>query len=494
MRRRSCWQNSDNRKINITALSLLAPVLLLLLFSSPVLAVVINPGDILVVDANSFNGNGGIFKVDPATGAQTLIATGGFLQEPVAIAIEADGRILVTDRTGLVIRVNPATGEQSVVSQHGLFVDPFGLALEANGSILVADAGYGGSGAVIRVDPATGQQTLLTSGGFLENPYGIAVEANGNIVVADNSSHVPPFTGQGGIIRVNPLLGTQTPVSIGAQPFGCPFGIHVEAGGTLLTTVFTYPPYGCAPSAIFRANPVTGEQTVVSPNSIGWNQPFGMATEPDGSILVADEGHRAIYRVNPVTGAPTLISQNGYFINPTDVARALPQAPPPESTPGSAIGGGKIDPWTGEPATDGVLAITGRVGSSTAIAAAISPIRLPEATFRFVIRFNDGDPEPSGSLTFVDSDAQMKIESRSYDVLTIKGRHASFTGTAVVNGVSVQRFQVDVDDLTPPDTQSDNPDTFSIQLLDGSYMASGYVIKGDIQVRPQFCLLRPCFP
>src|SRR5882762_7131444 len=94
--------------------SVLAPVLLILLFaSSPVSAVTINPGDILVVDPNALGGNGGIFKIDPATGAQTIVSSGGFFQEPVGIVIEADGNIVVTDRTGFVIRVNPATGIQN---------------------------------------------------------------------------------------------------------------------------------------------------------------------------------------------------------------------------------------------------------------------------------------------------------------------------------------------------------------------------------------------
>ena len=465
-------------------LSVLAPALLVLLFaSSLVSAVTINPGDILVVDGNALGGSGGIFKIDPATGAQTIVSSGGFFQEPVGIVIEASGNIVVTDRTGFVIRVDPATGIQNVLSAGGYFADPFGLALEADGNLLVVDAAYGGSGAVIRVNPTTGQQTLLTSGGFLDNPYGIAVEANGNIVVADNSTAVPPFTGQGGIIRVHPVLGTQTPVSIGAQPFGCPFGIDVEAGGTILTTVFTYFSYGCAPSAIFRANPGTGDQSVVSPHSIGWIQPFGMTTAPDGSILVVDEGYRAVYRMNPVTGIPTVISQYGYLVNPTDVALALPPPQPPVSTPGLVTGGSKFNRFTGEPEDDGWIAING--GKNV--------YRNSTASFRFVIRYDRGDTEPSGYLTFTDSNAKVTIESKSYDLLIIERTHASFVGTAVVNGEFKREFRVEVDDLAPNNAAlMDVRDNFSIQLLDGSYVALGQVLKGDIQIGPLYCLLRPC--
>jgi NHL repeat len=64
-----------------------------------------------------------------------------------------------------VIRVNPTTGAQATVSSGGSFVDPSGIAVEADGDILVADANaFGGGGGVIRVDPATGAQTTVSSG------------------------------------------------------------------------------------------------------------------------------------------------------------------------------------------------------------------------------------------------------------------------------------------------------------------------------------------
>src|SRR5690348_5052847 len=79
----------------------------------------INAGDIVVVFANAF-GDGAIFKVNPITGAQTVIAcnpgttsgapaftpcpitgTTGFFSEPVSLAIEpTTGNIVVADREG----------------------------------------------------------------------------------------------------------------------------------------------------------------------------------------------------------------------------------------------------------------------------------------------------------------------------------------------------------------------------------------------------------
>src|SRR6266446_575687 len=204
------------------------------------------------------------------------------------------------------------------------------------GDILVADTGCashqcfaGGprGQAVYRVNPVTGEVTTVSSGVYLDSPYAIDVEANGNIVVADSTSNVSPLT-QGGIIRINPVTGNQTVVSQGRQDFACPFGIAIEANGNVLTSVFTFDGYGCSPAAVFRANPALDQSSVVSPHSIGWQAPFGMAVDVDGSILVADESYKAIFRVNSDTGTPTLVSQFGFLIGPTDVAIARATAIP----------------------------------------------------------------------------------------------------------------------------------------------------------------------
>src|SRR5207247_2000779 len=73
-------------------------------------------------------------------------------------------------------RVDPTTGAQTVVSSGGNFVTPVGIAIAANGDILVADLNaLGGPGGVIRVDPTTGAQTVVSSGGPFRNPPGRAV-------------------------------------------------------------------------------------------------------------------------------------------------------------------------------------------------------------------------------------------------------------------------------------------------------------------------------
>ena len=72
---------------------------------------------------------------------------------------------------GEILRVDPTTGAQTVVSSGGQFVDPYSVAVAPDGSLVVADPGtYGGTGTIFRVDPTTGAQSVITTGGYLVDP------------------------------------------------------------------------------------------------------------------------------------------------------------------------------------------------------------------------------------------------------------------------------------------------------------------------------------
>jgi sugar lactone lactonase YvrE len=255
-------------------------------------AVQLSPGDILVADQEAFGSRGGVIQVDPATGAQTTVASGGSFANPARVALEAGGDILVTDAdafafgTGGVIRVDPATGAQTTVSSGGSFADPVAVALEADGDILVADPNaFGGPGGVIRVDPATGAQTTVSSGGSFARPVGVALEADGDILVADGDA----FGGAGGVIRVDPATGTQTPLTSGGS-FADPVAVALEADGDI---VVADPSAFGGPGGVIRVDPATGTQTPVSSGG-SFDDPSGVAVVPgvpdgDGDGVDDDE-------------------------------------------------------------------------------------------------------------------------------------------------------------------------------------------------------------
>src|SRR5262249_2388462 len=151
-----------------------------------------------------------------------VVSSGGRFVDPNTLLVAPNGDLLIADindvNPGMIIRVNPMTGAQTLVSSGGFFANPNYLALEATGNLVVADSDAfplsgcnTGCGAVIRVDPVTGAQTVVSSGGFFVNPVGIALEADGNILVGDPDA----LGGGGAIIRVNPATGAQTVISSG---------------------------------------------------------------------------------------------------------------------------------------------------------------------------------------------------------------------------------------------------------------------------------------
>jgi len=181
-------------------------------------------GDLFVTDSNCCGAQGeiGVIRVNPAdpnlATNQTVVAKGDKLGVPIGIAVAGNGDLLVADVEG-VIRVNPAdpnlATNQTVVSTGQHFSTPSGIAIAANGDLFVVDSSCcGGDGGVIRVNPATGHQTVVSpppgsnSPNHFHEPSGIAIAANGDLFVADFNC----CGGQGGVIRVNPVDGTQTVV------------------------------------------------------------------------------------------------------------------------------------------------------------------------------------------------------------------------------------------------------------------------------------------
>lgn len=266
-------------------------------------AVVLNGGDILVVDRGVFPttsiGDGRIIRVNPVTGAQTIVSSGGLLHDPTNIAIDANGDLILSDQTvggfyGGVVRVEPTTGVQSTIYAGPPFIDPMNLAIEANGDIGVVDPT---TDRLYRVDPDSAAVTTITlfPGGQTQTaPSGVALDSNGDFLVTD---FVPKS-----IFRVDPVTGARTTVSSGGL-FNTPQGITVDTDGTILVA-------DVSGKAIFRVDPVTGAQTTVSSGGL-FDILADIAVEPDGNLVVVDFGSGSLIRVDPVTGAQTMIASGG---------------------------------------------------------------------------------------------------------------------------------------------------------------------------------------
>src|SRR5262245_291642 len=124
------------------------------------------------------------------------------------------------------------------------------------GDLLVVDPDCCVDGGIIRVNPVDGSQTPVFIDNHFVSPRGIAIAANGDLLVVDPKCCGPG----GGIIRVNPVDGSQTPVSSGNH-FVSPVGIAIAANGDLLVA-----DPGCCNNSggVIRVDPINGGQTIVS--------------------------------------------------------------------------------------------------------------------------------------------------------------------------------------------------------------------------------------
>ncbi|MGD1043109.1 MAG: hypothetical protein ABR913_08630 [Sedimentisphaerales bacterium] len=78
----------------------------------------ISPGDIIVSDITANQ----IIKVDPTTGAHTVISSGGLLNDPWAVAVDRNKNIYVAtinNTSNSIIKINSATKEQALLTSGG---------------------------------------------------------------------------------------------------------------------------------------------------------------------------------------------------------------------------------------------------------------------------------------------------------------------------------------------------------------------------------------
>jgi DNA-binding beta-propeller fold protein YncE len=323
---------------------LLLPLLAVTLISGTAVAA---PGDPYVVyTANSFSTGAVVLRTEPGTGSLVEVSRNGpqgnLFQRPYDLAVEPGGQLVVADlgepnrKDGAVIRVDPLTGVQSLVSSGGEFFDPAGIAVAPDGWIYVVDnRAPDNDGAVIRVDPRTGAQTLVTERSSrpgrreLDLPFGIAIERDGNLVVSNRESPAPlPVLCQvlGKVVRVDPVSGNQVKVS-GAGHIAWPLGVAVAPDGRIVVANEC----GAGGGLVLLDGPA---QRVLTPNGSQdvLVTPERVAFDPGGRLLVSDfgagpDGEGGIVSVDPDTGAQSLVRSGELFNHPLGIAVVVNRPP-----------------------------------------------------------------------------------------------------------------------------------------------------------------------
>ena len=98
-----------------------------------------------------------------------MVATGSEFAHGLAVELSGD-LVATAPHSGEVTRIDPGTGAQTLITSfsRGLF----GIAIEDDGSLLVAIQSLS---TIARIDPVSGAQTVVSSGGLFVSPSGIAV-------------------------------------------------------------------------------------------------------------------------------------------------------------------------------------------------------------------------------------------------------------------------------------------------------------------------------
>jgi streptogramin lyase len=160
-------------------------------------------GDIYVA---VYGPNADIVKVDPNTGAQSSVASGGYITGPIGLGFSPSGELMVADNySARLIGINTTTHAQRLVASNIAPYpnSPWGMTIDTVGNVYL---GTGGTNKIQKVSSA-GSVSIAASGGFLDVPYDVALEPGGTLLSFQSVSNA--------IVRINPTNNIQTIVSKG---------------------------------------------------------------------------------------------------------------------------------------------------------------------------------------------------------------------------------------------------------------------------------------
>lgn len=237
------------------------------------------------------------------------ITTGG-LSKPRGIAIDNNGNIWVTNKSGNSISEFNAIGTANALSPFsgGGVSSPFGIAVNASGNLWIAN---NGALSISEFMPSGSSGTWNSSspfsGGGLNNPVVVAVDVSGDVWTAnDNADSISELNSSGGAISG---AGGDTG---GGLDF--PGGIAVDYSGNVWATNSntSISEFSSSGSALSGSSGVTGG---------GLGNPYGIAVDGAGNIWVVSEGPGALSEFS-AAGAP--ISGSGGY---TTTALSAPVYP-----------------------------------------------------------------------------------------------------------------------------------------------------------------------
>jgi uncharacterized repeat protein (TIGR03803 family) len=288
-------------------------------------------------------GYGTVFKVDPATGIETVVYSfaGGKDAEYPSSLINVQGTLYGTTSSGgtvgdgTVFTINPSNGAEGILysftgGNDG--VSPEAGLIDVNGT-LYGTTYSGGAfdyGTVFQINPSTGMEAVVYSfmGGLDGgNPFNAVINVNGMLYGTTSALEYHSPQNRGTVFEVNPTTGVETVVyafngeSDGAQPSGTLVKLSDKLYGTTA--------WGGAPNngTVFKIDMTTQAESIVySFTGSGTNfYPEGLLKFQDSLYLTTAVGGAfgdgAVVKINPASGAAQTVYS---FMGGTDAS--LPEA------------------------------------------------------------------------------------------------------------------------------------------------------------------------
>ncbi|MDR3676854.1 MAG: choice-of-anchor D domain-containing protein, partial [Acidobacteriota bacterium] len=326
--------------------------------NSPQAVAIDSTGNLFIADTS----NGRIRRVDKLTADITTIAGGGtggdngaatsaMLFTPSGLAIDGSGNLLIADnQNNRIRRVDRDTQTITTVAGNGIpgfsgngsganlaqMWGPWGIALDSSGNLFIADLqnfrirGVDAISQIITTVAGNGLAGYSGDGGLatsarLGAPYAVATDSAGNLFIADNGTDgrvrrvdaithfitsvagngTSGYSGDGGLATSAQLAGpTGVAVDSSGNLFIADTGNHsirrVDAATHFITTVAG----NGTPGFSGEGGLATGAQL--------WN-PYGVAVDSSGNILIADTSNYRIRRVDALTHIITTVAGNGTY-------------------------------------------------------------------------------------------------------------------------------------------------------------------------------------
>ncbi len=300
-----------------------------------------------------------VSRIDPITGQQTILSSGSRFSEILAIAMDANGNVIIGDRgNSTLFAVNPDTGTTDEISSGGSIERIAGIALDANGDYIVLNESASANTRIVKVDRNTGNQSnavggeLLDSDGnnvFLSSLSDFVIDTNGDFIIGLEQ----PIGQSAGVYRVDRATGLTTNINstrflILDMVTNAAGEVYMTANesfvrglyrldlntgnaelvihqGPISTNTFQSRAAASQDEIFFLQNgiskivPGTAEIVEVATGGL-LTSLVGIAIEDSGSLVVADHDALSVIRVNPQTGAQSVVSSGNNITSIVDLA------------------------------------------------------------------------------------------------------------------------------------------------------------------------------